>query len=1121
MSDRFRPWSAATLAAQMVHEMESSQSILGIPLELVAPPPARLATTHHGEPVAAPLGVAAGPHCQLAGNIVTAWLCGARVIELKTVQVLDEIDVAKPCIDMADAGYNVEWSQELTLQQSLEQYVAAWVLVHGLARRFGWPGDGPGVVFDVSVGYDMDGIRSAAIERFLAAICDAGPLLEGTIAQVAPALPEVTSASVPKRLASSVTLSTMHGCPPDEIEQIAVHLMERWRLNTRVKLNPTLLGAERVHEILGERLGWHDVEVPDSTFVHDIDLDHALPLLDRLRQVASRCELGFGVKLTNTLPVVNGRGLLPAEDGMMYMSGRPLHPLSVQVAWLLRKAVGNELEMSFAGGVDCWNVAKTLECGLRPVTVCSDLLQPGGYLRLPQYLEEIHGRLEACGAGDLDEMIVRTAGRGFDVGAAAAHNLCRYAEQVLEDAAYRWDEGVREPVVTLGRLELLDCIEAPCQAACALEQDVPAYLRAIRDRQPQLATEIIRADNPLGAVLGRACDHRCEVACVRSQLDDPLAIRDLKRFALSVADTSPTRSARSIPGAVGVIGAGPCGLAIACCLAEDGFEVTLFDRADRPGGMVSATIPGFRADLAALDQDLARLEALGVTVQCGEAVTVPQLAAAGFRWIVVATGAQHSVGLGLDGEGQSGSGVVDGLDLLRAVRGGQPLELGRQVVVVGGGDVAMDCARTAVRLGAEVRILYRRTLRELPALAEELEGALTEGVEVVELMAPRRTLLESGRLVAVECVHMRLGEPDASGRRRPIELPDQVSTIPAETLVVAIGQRPDLTCFADQQPDLTDGGWVRVDPQTMATSLPGVFAGGDLAGDGPATIVRAAADGRRIAAAIRTQQGVDALPSKLVTTPLAETSAEVAELLRRRGHRQHRVGASMVPADQREGFSEVLETYEESAAVREAARCFECDRMCSICATVCPNRAIVTWTARPRQWELAVGKAGEGAGERELSFAVTQPLQQVVLADWCNECGNCATFCPADGRPYADKPRLVRSREALVEEGPTAIWIHQADGRWRIEGSDQLAGPPDARQEGACGQWYQLEDDGSRLVLRPAAGGDRALWFDRKTLLLQELHGDGGLAQARELRTAAVLWVLLDGLRDVFASFET
>jgi putative selenate reductase len=610
---------------------------------------------------------------------------------------------------------------------------------------------------------------------------------------------------------------------------------------------------------------------------------------------------------------------------------------------------------------------------------------------------------------------------------------------------------------------------------------------------------------------------------VRGQLDAPLAIRDLKRFALEQTDVDPRRAAApSGGGRVGVIGGGPCGLAVASFLAGEGLSVTVFDRAETPGGMVAATIPGFRADLRALEQDVKRLRRLGVTFELGRGVTVPELRGSGFDWVVVAVGAHRSVRLGLEGEGRPGSGVVDGLDLLKAVRTGASVDLGRQVVVAGGGDVAMDCARTAVRLGASVQVLYRRTVREMPALGEELDGARAEGVELVELMAPRRTVLDDGRLVAVECALNRLGEPDASGRRRPVEVPGEGTTVSADTLVVAIGQRPDLSSFGDLRPELTDAGWVQVDTDTMETSLPGVFAGGDLVGDGPATIVQAAADGRRIASEIRrraTGARVGSIGTETSARKIATEREDLVELLRRRGVRRRRVHAPEVSADRRQGFEEVVRTHEPQAAVTEAGRCFECDRMCSICATVCPNRAIVTWQARPRRWRLSQLERRNGQLELggSLSFAVTQPLQQVVLADWCNECGNCATFCPADGQPFADKPRLVRRREALAEEGPTAIWIGRNGGRWGIEAFESIVGMPDRDRRQADGNGrrsrVRLEDDGRQLCLRGAAFADVEAWLDRDTLEVRAVRGDGALPPQLDLRLAAVLWTLLDGLR--------
>ncbi|MBP1633399.1 MAG: gltD 4, partial [Acidobacteria bacterium] len=442
-------------------------------------PADRFRTEAYGQSLETPFGPAAGPHTQMAQNIVVAWLCGARFIELKTVQTLDRLDVNKPCIDMQDEGYNVEWSQELRMYESFDEYLRAWVLIHALHRRLGFPGERPGVVFNMSVGYDLAGILRPNVQWYLDTMRDASAYLGGYVEIVARHCPGVREVPIPTALSDNVTLSTMHGCPPGEIERIAAYLLDERGLHTSVKCNPTLLGAERVRGILHGDLGYRDVVVPDAAFGHDLRWEDAVPMFRRLQAVAVGRGLHFGLKLSNTLEVENRRGVF-ARDSMMYLSGRPLHALTVNLALALAEGPAGRLPLSFAGGADCFNAPHLLACGLRPVTVCSDLLRSGGYLRLRQYLETTDAALAAAGASDLDDLVRRTAGTE-DPAAARLANLRAYATAVRTEPRYRKDAFETGHSKTARPLGLFDCIEAPCTDECPVDQDVPQYMAAVRE----------------------------------------------------------------------------------------------------------------------------------------------------------------------------------------------------------------------------------------------------------------------------------------------------------------------------------------------------------------------------------------------------------------------------------------------------------------------------------------------------------------------------------------------------------------------------------------------------------------------------------------------------------------
>ncbi len=1028
VSDRFHPLSLEQLVGWIADELEAKASIFGIPRALFFRPSTgdRFRTEVYGQAIDTPIGVAAGPHSQLAQNIIVSWLCGARFIELKTVQTLDELEIPKPCIDMQDEGYNVEWSQELKVEESFHEYLHAWIVIHALHRRLGFPGDSPGVIFNLSIGYDLEGIRRPNMQMYLDRIENSGDDLGRCLDVVARRFPDIAEIEVPHQISDNVTLSTMHGCPPDEIGAISEYLLGDRGLHTSVKLNPTLLGATEVRRLLNQELGFNEIVVPDEAFAHDLDYGDGLALIEHLQGVAVSYNLEFGVKLTNTLEVANNRQVFDSAERTMYLSGRPLHGLTVNLARRLAEDLAPPLVLSFSGGADAANTPSLLRAGMRTVTVCSDLLRPGGYLRLGQYIENIDASMTVKGAETLAEFISSGAPPGLSPWDAAAFHLAAYADSVVSDPSLHRATFERAHTKTQRRLGLFDCIEAPCTDICDVDQKVPEYMRRVRDGNLQGAARITRQDNPLASILGRTCHHPCEPVCLRTHMEQPLAIREIKRF---ITDNQTPEERGETPELTGppiaIVGAGPCGLGAAAFLARAGRRVTLFEARPTAGGMVSATIPDYRAPMSSIDADLERIRGLGVEVRydCnnGADLTLASLQAEGFSEIVIAIGARCGLRLGLDGE--DSEGVLDGLDFLRAARSGAAPKVGQRIGIIGGGDVAMDCARTARRLSdGEVTVFYRRTRTEMPAQNEEIRDLLDEGGELVELVAPRRIIASDGRLEAVEMATMRLGEADASGRRRPEEIAGGEREVPLDTLIVAIGQRPDLGVFGDREVALTPAGYLEVDPLTLETSLAGVYAGGDIIGDGPSSIVKACGDGRLIAEAIIVRE--DSADGGAVTAA-AWPDFDAVDLLRRRSLIEPRVQIPHRAPTGRGDFSEVILTLSPAVARREAARCLDCDLMCSTCDGVCPNRAILTYRATPTALEIPQIRINNGEPEilPPVDFAVAQGPQVAVLTDACNECGNCVTFCPTAGRPWRDKPRLYLNRDDFEAETDNAFML--------------------------------------------------------------------------------------------------
>ncbi len=427
-----------------------------------------LSTRFHGHRVSTPVGPAAGPQTQLAQNIALSYLAGGRILELKTVQVDDALTIPRPCIDMRTVGYNVEWSQELAVPDSLREYAKARLLVAILAELVGIPGNERDVVFDTSVGYSLAGLKSAKMTAFLDGMRDAKAILDeeraALVRELPAALKRWADVACDAHLSDSITLSTFHGCPADEIAAIGRHLLAEG-FHTVVKLNPTLLGYEVVEEIL-HGLGYGHVALRKADFGKDLAWDGALSIARELAAEAARRGLGFGLKLTNTLVVGNCTGFLPGEEA--YLSGEPLHVIALALGAKLRGELGAAYPISFSAGVDAANVASTVACGFVPVTSCTDLLRPGGYGNLHRQAEALAEALGAAGAATLPEFIRAGAGAaGGDAADASLANHRRAAAAALGAERYGAAKTGRLPRKIGSHLALFDCINCDkCIPVC-------------------------------------------------------------------------------------------------------------------------------------------------------------------------------------------------------------------------------------------------------------------------------------------------------------------------------------------------------------------------------------------------------------------------------------------------------------------------------------------------------------------------------------------------------------------------------------------------------------------------------------------------------------------------------
>lgn len=1011
MSDKFIPIPLPGLVHLTLSEIRQNR-FLGIPgsLFFIPGPADPFRMQRYGQTLATPLGVAAGPQTQLALNIIAAWLCGARYIELKTIQTLDELQVSKPCIDMQDEGYNCEWSQELKIEQSFTEYLNAWILIHILHKELRYPGD-PDTLFNMSAGYNLEGIRKPNVQDFLNRMRDCSKELEVAKTSIRGFYPWIDDLDIPGCISNSITLSTMHGCPPEEIGKIGHYLIGEKKLHTTIKLNPTLLGPDLLRDILNEKNGF-TAEVPDLAFEHDLNYPDAIEIIRSLSEASSKNGLQFSIKLTNTLECLNTGKVFEEKERMQYLSGRALHPISVSLARKLQNDFNGKLDLSFSAGADCFNIVPVLACGLKPVTVCSDLLKPGGYGRLWQYFENIRNAFSGENAHSLDDYILAFSGiKEQAVTDAALMNLNRYADTVTGDPAYKKMFLTNPDIKTSRPLGLFDCIHAPCVDTCPANQDVPGYMAAVSEGELATASGIIFDTNPFPSVTGMVCDHLCQLKCTRINYDDALHIREIKRFVAEYnAVDKPCDPAQPNGKKAAIIGAGPAGLSCAWFLTMAGFEVHVFEQKDLTGGMVSAAIPSFRLTPEAIDRDISRILSSGINLHHSYPVNKENFEEIrkNHDAVFLAAGAQRSVLLAI--EGIKSEGVLDPLEFLYAVRKNHKLPAMKNVVIIGGGNTAMDAARTAYRLtGKEgtVTIVYRRSVKEMPADKGEIKAVLEEGIRIVELTSPDRIQSVNGKVRSLVCSRTVLAMKDKKGRPVPIKVPDSEFEILCDTLIPAIGQELAI--------DFADPADLKTAEGKYKTAIDHLYIGGDSL-RGASTAINAIADGRKAASEILSDFSVSSSATKI----LQGKKIEIPELLHKKSLREPGVSPAESDLWDRRNFNLVMESLSLEESEKEAARCLSCDKICNVCVSVCPNLANFSYSVDPVKYQLqkAIRKEdGSIAFEPDGIFSVDQSWQVLNIRDLCNECGNCTTFCPSSGKPFQDKPGLCLSVLSLNSEG--------------------------------------------------------------------------------------------------------
>lgn len=883
MSEKMYPIPFDRLMTWVLTELEREGTAFGVRSFYRADPGKTLPI--FGERIETPFGPAAGPNSQLAQNIIAAYFAGARFFEVKTVQKMDGEDLARcvprPCILAEDEGYNQEWSTELTVEQARDEYIKAWCALKVLSGLYGLGGP-DGFVFNLSVGYDLEGIRGEKVDGFIESMKDAAKTSQFSECKrvLKQRFPEQSAFidGISPRVSRSVTLSTLHGCPPDEIERIASYLITGKKLHTFVKCNPTILGYQTARDIL-DSMGYDYVVFDEHHFNEDLQWKDAVPMFERLQRLAEGNGLEFGLKLSNTFPVDTTRGELPNDE--MYMSGRALFPLTIEMCRRISRQFGGRMKISFAGGADYFNCDRLFAAGIWPVTVATTILKPGGYNRLVQMCKKTEN-LPFGPFGGTDTEAIAAMGRD-----------CRTDPHHVKPVKPLPSRKSKEPV------PWFDCFTAPCKGGCPIGQDIPEYMELCRKGFYDKALKLIVEKNPLPFITGTICAHRCMTRCSRTFYDESVRIRDTKLLAAekgyealmaSVVKPAP------VPGKkVAVIGGGPTGMAAAYFLSRAGVACTVFEREAKLGGIVRRVIPGFRISEETIDRDVALISAYGAEIRTNtEAPSVKALKAEGYTHILCAVGAWKAGQLNLEGN------VKPGIRWMKDRKSGADHEPLGHVAVIGGGNTAMDASRLALACGAKSSTLvYRRTKRYMPADAQELELAIADGVRFLELVSPLKQ--ENGRLI---CEKMVLGAPDESGRRSPVPTGEQ-TWIDCDLVVTAVGEQVDDGFFTANGIALDAKG-----RPAFRTNLENVYTAGDAC-RGPATVVEGIADAARFAELVIGEKHAYEIPDEAYPSPAAAAA--------KKG----------ILADSK-------------AEICDGERCLNCNTVCENCVDVCPNRANVS-----------------------------------------------------------------------------------------------------------------------------------------------------------------------------------
>lgn len=664
----------------------------------------------------------------------------------------------------------------------------------------------------------------------------------------------------------------------------------------------------KIFSLVGKVQNTGLVEVPMGTSINEIvfDIGGGAPKNRKVKAVQNGGPSGGCIpKELFNLPVdyesLTSAGAIMGSGGMIVMDE---NTCMVDIAKYFTNFLQNE---------SCGKCVTCREGTQRMYEILSEITEGKGkeeYLDLLKELGEVVKDASMCGLGQTAANPVFTTLRYFK---------------------NEYEEHIRQKKCSAAICKEL--ISSPCQHTCPIDTEAQLYISLIAVGKFKEAVEVIKKDNPLCSVLARVCNHPCETKCRAGDSGDPISIRDLKRFATDYGlknklnlKVKPAR--KNGLGKVAIIGSGPAGLTCGFYLAQQGYEVTIFEKNDVIGGMLAIAIPSYRLPKEALEADIEYIKSSGVEIktntEIGKDISMDELIKKGYKAIFIATGTHKSAKLNLKGE--ETVGVLPAMEVLKAINTGKKVTLGKKVGVVGGGNSAVDAARTALRSGApEVTIFYRRTIAEMPAFREEVKAAMEEGIKIEFLTAPVKLVTKNNKLTGCEFVRMALGDVDESGRRKPVPVKGSEFTVNLNTLIVAIGEQPD-TSYVNKNSgiEISRFGTISVDNNTLQTNHKGIFAGGDIV-TGPSTVVEAVSAGKIVAESIdQFMKGQEVKREYKLTRP--SMYLEAKELSEEELIDIKRPEAPALDVSKRKNnFKEVEQGLSEKQAMKEARRCLRCD----------------------------------------------------------------------------------------------------------------------------------------------------------------------------------------------------